>query len=159
MGHIQQQRCHLFFVVVQWFEGGEDGRTAFTEVQPQIPVQTLSELLTCRDIRWEGEDQKTWLHFYQTGNFKYKWSGTQIAGIQSNNWSWRQLLACSFIPTTQMDILTKVTVLVERRQFIGHTREEVEGQPARNQSFGKLLPGVFIDLLSLFYTAWRKKTT
>lgn len=56
-----------------------------------------------------------------------------------------------------MERLTEVTVLVERRSIVGHTREEGEGQPTRNQSFGELLPGVFIDLVSLFYTAWRKQ--
>lgn len=44
-----QQLCrHLLFVVVQRLECGEDGRAAFTEVHPQIPVQTLSELLACK---------------------------------------------------------------------------------------------------------------
>lgn len=56
-----------------------------------------------------------------------------------------------------MEMLTEVTVLVEKRRIIGHTREEGEGQPARNQSFGKLLPGFFIDLVPLLYAAWRKK--
>lgn len=37
---------HLFFVVVQRFEGGEDGGAAFAEVHPQVFVQALSELLT-----------------------------------------------------------------------------------------------------------------
>lgn len=52
--------------------------------------------------------------------------------------------------------VTDGNVLAERRRIIGHTREEGEGQPARNQSFGKLLPGFFIDFVSLLYTAWRK---
>ena len=37
-------KAHLLFVVVEGLEGGEDGRTSFTEVQPQVPVQTLPEL-------------------------------------------------------------------------------------------------------------------
>lgn len=46
-----------------------------------------------------------------------------------------------------------VIVLVEKMCVIGHTREEVEGKAARNQSFGKLLPGIFVDLVSFLYSA------
>lgn len=49
-------------------------------------------------------------------------------------------------------MFTKGTVLL-----ISLTWEEGEGQSARNQSFGELLPGFFIDLASLLYTAWKKK--
>lgn len=52
-----------------------------------------------------------------------------------------------------MEMLIEVTVLVERRRMIGHTWEEGEGQSARNQSFRKLLPGIFVDLVPLLYTA------
>ena len=37
---------HLFLVVIQGLQSGEDRRTAFTEVGPQIAVQAFTELLT-----------------------------------------------------------------------------------------------------------------
>ena len=37
---------YLLLVMVERLEGGEDRRAAFTEVHPQVAVQTLSELHT-----------------------------------------------------------------------------------------------------------------
>ena len=37
--------AYLFFVSVEGFEGSENGRAAFTEVHPQVAVQTFTKLL------------------------------------------------------------------------------------------------------------------
>lgn len=39
--------AYLVFVSVEGFEGSEDRRAAFTEVEPQIAVQTFTKLLPC----------------------------------------------------------------------------------------------------------------
>lgn len=49
ISYLLLQRPHLFFIAVQRFERGENGRAAFTEVHPQVSIQALPKLLTCTE--------------------------------------------------------------------------------------------------------------
>lgn len=125
---------HLFFVVVKWFECGEDGRTAFTEVHPQVPVQTLSELGTCGDTGWDGDE-------FVQGQKRY------LQGQEINK-SWPHLRgrwgAVGAVP-----VLLETSPRLLHRSYIAPLRCLKKGTNTNNQQFIKISRVKWVLIISV----------